>query len=116
MGKKITVLLIIIAILSYGIYWAFFDMNRLPKGDLIAEVKSPNGMYSIKAYVSNGGATTDFSVLGELNYNTIIKNPKNVYCNYHEESANIEWIDNKIVSINGHQLNVLYDTFDYRKR
>ncbi|MBZ9609021.1 DUF5412 domain-containing protein [Clostridium estertheticum] len=54
MKKKISVF-IIIAILFYGVYWAFFDMSlsRLPKGELIVESKSPNGKYIIKAYKSN---------------------------------------------------------------
>lgn len=68
MRKKIVVfLLIIIATFSYGIYWTFFDMSHLPKGDLISELKSPNERYTIKFYVSDGGATTDFAILGEVN-------------------------------------------------
>ena len=116
MKKRTAVfLLIIIAILSYGVYSAFFDMRRLPKGDLISEVTSPNGKYTINAYVSEGGATTDFTVLGELIYNTINKRTKNIYWNYHEDTANMQWIDNDTAIINGHQLNVLHDTFDFRR-
>jgi len=114
--RKIAIfMLIIIAILSYGVYWSFFDMSRLPKGNLVTEVKSPNGKYIIKAYVSNGGATTDFAVLGQLNYNFTNKRSKNIYWNYHENTASIKWIDNNTVIINGHQLNVLHDTFDFRR-
>ncbi|RYD02600.1 hypothetical protein N752_25055 [Desulforamulus aquiferis] len=68
--------LFLIALISYGVYWACFDMNQLPKQELIAEVKSPDGAYTVKAYLSNGGATTSFAVLGELNYNKITKNQK----------------------------------------
>lgn len=114
MKKKTTFMLSTIGVLYYGIYWAFFDMNRLPKGELISELKSPNGDYTIKAYVSDGGATTDFSVLGELNYNAMNKKTKNIYWNYHEDTANIEWVDDDTVIINGHELNVLHDTFDFR--
>ena len=116
MKKKISVF-IIIAILSYGVYWAFFDMSlsRLPEGDLIVESKSPNGEYIIKAYKSSGGATTGFAVLGELNYNTVNKKSKNIYWNYHEDTASIEWINNDTAIINGHRLNVLQDTFDFRR-
>ncbi|MGM0877910.1 MAG: DUF5412 family protein [Bacillota bacterium] len=59
----------------------FFDMSRLPKGDLISQVYSPNGTYTIKAYLSNGGATTDFAVLGELKFNKENRKPKNIYWN-----------------------------------
>jgi hypothetical protein len=41
--------------------------------------------------------------------------PKNIYWNYHEESVNIVWIDNYTAIINGHKLNVLHDTFDFRR-
>lgn len=116
MKKKIVFfMLIIIVILSYGVYWAFFDIGRLPKGELISEAISPNGEYTVKAYVSDGGATTDFAVLGVLKYNTKDKKSKNIYWNYHEDTANIKWVDNDTVIFNGKQLNVLHDTFDYRR-
>lgn len=50
-------------------------MGRLPKGNLISEVKSPNGTYTINAYLTNGGATTSYAIRGELNYNYEQKNP-----------------------------------------
>ena len=110
----ITFMLIISGPLFYGVYWVFFDMSRLPKGNLISEIKSPNGDYTIKAYVSDGGATTDFAVLGELNFNIRNKKPKNIYWNYHENTANIRWVDEDTVIINGHELDVPNDTFDFR--
>lgn len=90
-------------------------MNNLPKGKLISEGKSPDGTYTVKAYLSDGGATVDYSILGELNYNKINKKPKNIYWNYHEEEAVIKWINNDTVVINGHKLNVLNEVFDWRR-
>lgn len=113
--KRIIIPLLIIGLLGYGVYWAFFDMGRLPKGDLISEVTSPDGTYTLKAYVSSGGATTDNAVLGELNFNKENKKAKNIYWNYHEENANIKWLDENTVIINGHKLKVLNETFDYRR-
>jgi hypothetical protein len=77
--KQIIIPLLILGLLGYGVYWAFFDMNRLPKGDLISKVSSPDGTYTLKVYVSSGGATTDFAVRGELNFNKENKKPKNIY-------------------------------------
>ncbi len=54
----------------------FFDMNRLPKGELKSEVQSPDGKYSIKGYLTNGGATTSYAIRGELNYNNSKRRPK----------------------------------------
>ncbi|MED1471756.1 DUF5412 domain-containing protein [Bacillus salipaludis] len=114
--RRIFITLIILGLLGYGFYWAFFDMSRLPKGDIISEVSSPEGTYTLKAYVSSGGATTDNAVLGELNFNKGNKKPKNIYWNYHEETANIKWVDENTVIINGHKLKVPSETFDYRRK
>ena len=116
MKKKIILIsIIIISILTCGIYWAFFDMARLPTGELISEVQSPNGSYAVKAYLANGGATTSYAVRGELNFNNSRKRPKNIYWNYREEKAKIEWINEDIVSINGHELQVPNERFDFRR-
>ena len=50
--------LLMILLLGYGVYWAFFDMDRLPTGEYLTEETSPDGKYTLKAYVTNGGATT----------------------------------------------------------
>ena len=114
MKKKLIIIPLLLGLIGYGVYWAFFDMSRLPKGDLISEADSPGGTYTLKAYVSSGGAITDFTVLGELNFNKENRKPKNIYWNYHEETANIKWIDDNTVVMNNHELNVPNDTFDFR--
>lgn len=85
--RMLVIILVIIAILSYGVYWAFFDMGRLPKGELVSEVQSPNGTYTIKGYLTNGGATTSYAIRGELHFNNINEKPKNIYWNYREDKA-----------------------------
>lgn len=90
-------------------------MNRLPKGKLISEVKSPDETYTIKAYLTNGGATTSYAIRGELNFNKSNKKSKNIYWNYREEEATIEWVDNDTVIINGIQLSVPNERFDFRR-
>lgn len=109
------IILMIIVISFYGVYWAFFSMSRLPKGDLISEVQSPNGTYTIKAYLTNGGATTSYSIRGELNFDNLNKKPMNIYWNYREDKVIIEWVDDDTVMINGYELDVLEDKFDYRR-
>ncbi|WP_176527922.1 DUF5412 family protein [Bacillus sp. AFS077874] len=37
-------------------------LSYIPKGKLIAQSKSPNQDYTLKAYVSSGGATTDYAI------------------------------------------------------
>lgn len=114
MKKIVCVFIAIMVGISGLIYWSFFDISRLPKGQLISEVESPNGLYTIKAYLSDGGATTSYAILGELNYNNEKRKPKNIYWNYKEKTVNIEWINDNTIMINGHRLNVLFQTFDFR--
>jgi len=109
-------ILIFVGSIGYGVYWAFFDMNRLPTGDYLTEETSPDGTYTLKAYVTNGGATTSYAVRGELVFNNKNNKTKNIYWNYREETANIEWINNDTVEMNGHTLHVPNDKFDFRNQ
>jgi len=114
--RLLSVFVVFIAIVvGYGVYHFFFDLNNLPHGELINEVPSPNGEYTFKAYLVNGGATVDFAVRGEVQFNKSSKKPKTIYWNYHESEANIKWLDNDTVVINGHELNVTKETFDFRR-
>lgn len=104
----------VIALFSYAVYWAFFDMNSLPKGELIAEIASPNGEYTIKVYLINPALSTS-AVRGELNYNSVKKHPKNIYWDAKEVKTDVVWLNDQIVMFNGHELNILHDTFDWRR-
>ncbi|WP_342598308.1 DUF5412 domain-containing protein [Psychrobacillus sp. FSL H8-0483] len=108
--------LLFVALVGYGVYWAFFDMNRLPTGEYLKEELSPDGKYTLKAYVTNGGATTSNSVRGELVFNDEDNKTKNIYWNYREDTANITWTDNNTVVINGHSLDIPNDKFDFRNQ
>ena len=105
--------LLVISILSYGVYWAFFDMNRLPSGEFLTEKTSPSGQYTVKTYKVYGGATVPNTIRGELIINERQKQPKNIYWNK-EEAVEIEWLNQNTIIINGHTLQMPTDTFDYR--
>ena len=75
----LVVVFLIATLIGYGVYWAFFDMNRLPTGEYLSEEVSPNGKYTLKAYVTNGGATTSYAIRGELVYNQKKNKTKNIY-------------------------------------
>ncbi|WP_442950914.1 DUF5412 domain-containing protein [Paenibacillus sp. An7] len=102
------------SVLGYAVYWALFDTNRLPKGEYLTEVTSPDGAYTLKAYRINGGATTSFAIRGELVMNDQKGNSKTIYWNYREDNAAVKWIDSDTVHINGHTLNVPNEKFDFR--
>ena len=78
------------------------------------EKTSPGGLYTLKAYLTNGGATTSYAVRGELVFNEDNNKAKNIYWNEREETANITWTDNDTVEINGLTLDVPDDKFDFR--
>jgi len=108
------VLLSIMGVISYGIYWAFFDMNRLPTGEYLTEATSPDGKYTVRAYVSSTSLSAD-AVRGELVFHEKKGKTKNIYWNYRESHATIEWLDHQTVVINGHKLHVPGDKYDFRR-
>ena len=109
-----SILLIIFALISYGIYWAFFDIQRLDGQEVITVSDSPDSSYTVTAYLNNGGATTDYAVLCAVKNNKTGKE-RNIYWNYHCSTADIQWLDDKTVSINGIELDVIKDKYDYRR-
>lgn len=115
---KITgvIFLFFIGLVAYGVYWMFFDMDRLPAGEYLTEETSPDGTYTVKAYVTNGGATTPFAIRGELVFNERGQRTKTIYWDAREETASISWTDPDTVVINGQTLNVPNDRFDYRNQ
>ena len=118
--KKIIIIIsIIIAILvggvAYGINWAFFDIQRINGQVYLGNSTSPNGTYTVTAYLNNGGATTDYAVLGRLKNNRNGK-MKNIYWQYHCTKAEMEWVNDETLKINGKEFNVTNEIYDYRRK
>jgi hypothetical protein len=76
-------------------------------------VSSPDGVYTINSFLVSGNATVDFCVRCEVVENSS-GDKRNLYWEYRCESAQLKWIDNTTVEINGKQLNVLTDSYDWR--
>lgn len=108
-------IIVIICTIAYGVYWAFYDIQRINGQEYINELTSPNGKYTITAYLNNGGATTGYAVLGTLKNNSNDKT-KNIYWQYNCEKAEISWIDNETIKINGIKLNVENEIYDFRRK
>lgn len=89
-------------------------MNRLPTGEYLMEATSLDGTYTVKAYVNSPSLSAD-AVRGELVFNKRKRKPKNIYWNYRESRATIEWLDLQTVVINGHKLQVPNEKFDWRR-
>lgn len=121
MNRKVKVILLvtsipitlILVLLGIFLYTFFVSMESLPKGEFLVEESSPDGKFTLKAYVTNGGATTSYAVRGELVFNEKNGKTKNIYWNYRED-AEISWVDNDTVIINNHTLNVPKEKYDFR--
>jgi hypothetical protein len=105
----------IIIILLLVINHFFFSMSNLPDGEFLTESQSPTGEYTVKAYLSMSGATVADAVRGEVVYHQKKNRKKNIYWGYRKSTAEIVWIDDHTVSINGIELDVRKDVYDFRK-
>ena len=74
---------------------------------------SPNMGYTLDFYAFDAGAMGSFGVRGELDGPFGFK--KQIYYEKHAEEANIQWLTDEIVVINGHELNLKNgETFGYK--
>lgn len=105
---------IILAVVIYLMYYFFYSLNSLPKGDLLASIKSPTNEYVINSYLVRNSLSAN-AIRVELINNKTSKR-KNIYWGYPESTANIKWINEDIVEINGHILNIYKDRYDWRKQ
>lgn len=90
------------------------SMDNLPSGELIGSYSSPDGTYTVNSYLCSGNATVDFAVRCEA-VEKLTGNKRNIYWNYHCEKADIKWLNNTTVNINGQTLNILNDSYDFRR-
>lgn len=94
----------------------FFNIDRLPEGELLSEEVSPSGIYTVRTYISNAHSTVAPAVRGEVIYHHSYDSKRNIYWAYRIEEGNIEWISKHVVSINGKVLDVRKDEHDFRNK
>lgn len=111
---RIILIIFISVLILLFFYNKMFNMNKLPKGEYVDSLKSPNEKYVLNAYKYSGGATVDWALRVEVE-NLETGKKKNIYWNYHEKEAEWEWIDNDTVIINNHKLNIHKDSYDFRR-
>ena len=111
----VLVSIIIITSIPIRIFANFFTIWFIKGDETIKAVPSPDNKYTVTAYLNNGGATTAYAVLCTVKHNsTGIK--RNIYWQNRCDDAEIEWVDNETVIINGIELDVKEDTYDYRDK
>lgn len=111
--RKRRVLLFAVIFVSISLF-IYHRATTLPTGELICTSTSPNGGFTIQAYLCDGGATTDQAIRAEVLNNTSGK-VRNIYWQYHAYEADIKWLSDTLVRINGVELDVRTDAYDYRK-
>ena len=115
-GFIITFIIITLTVggVAFFINWAFYDIQRIDGQEYLDEIISPKGTYTVTAYLKNGGATTDYAVLCTTKNNKNGKT-KNIYWQNRIAKADMEWLSDENIKINGIILNVKKETYDYRR-
>ncbi|CAH8710024.1 DUF5412 domain-containing protein [Paenibacillus thiaminolyticus] len=107
--------LFVVCFIAIYIYLSSFTLLILPQGDFIVTSTSPDNTYTLNAYlIDTGGALGAFAIRGEL-LNNLKGTRKNIYWDYRVEKANMRWLDDTHLVINGKTLNVEKETYDFRK-
>lgn len=109
-NKKVSIIKKYFLIIAFvGVALVFSACDLFVSEELISTSVSPNETYQLQAYLVNGGATTSYTVkVYRVNDNPLF-NKKLIYSKYREVEAEIKWIDDKNVEINGVVLNLEKD-------
>ena len=102
------------ALLLYGLFFYFFrSMSRLPEGEYLYSSNNPTGEYRVNVYLCYSSLSAD-AVRAETE-NTDNGKRRNIYWCYCKSSAEIEWTGDYEAVINGEKLNILKESYDWRK-
>ena len=117
MKHKITIgviIFLLIALIVIGtIYHFFFSMGGLPHGEFLSDSISPQKKYTVNVYLVSKALSSNAIRCELVNNNT--KKSRNIYWGYREEGAEINWVNENMVIINGKKLDVRKDIYDWRK-
>lgn len=103
--KKILALIITLMIITIN-----FCGCAPSKDELIKSSLSPSGQYVVVAYRNLGNATVDYSVICDV-VNLKDISSRTIYIQYHESEAELKWIDETTVAINGIELDINNDYY-----
>jgi len=76
----------------------------------IGEYTSPDGKHMCYVFVSDGGATTPYTVIAQVRGSWII-GKRTIYAVDNIEEADCHWIDNRTFRINGVSLDIYKDYY-----
>ena len=116
MKKPLLIVITALLVLTAGLVTARMintaNSQKSSSEVLLTTSYSPDKKYKLLAYRTEPGATVDFSVKV---YSVDNKKHSLIYNCYHKSTADISWIDNSTVVINGVALNMdKNDIYDWR--
>lgn len=97
-------LVIVVALFAFIDYFA--PLSHTPLG----EYTSADGKHVLSVYVSDGGATTPYTVVAEVRGAWIIGS-RTIYAVDNIEEATVLWLNNRTVRINGTRLDIYRDKY-----
>lgn len=104
----------VFGLISWLYYYLDYDLQRLSKeGEVIAIAESPKKKYVFVVKKNSAGASSMFWNLIGIVGDRTNKTEMIIYWDEGSE-AKVTWVDEKTVIINGVELNIEKDTFDYR--
>lgn len=121
LNRKILYILALVAVITIIINtaWTTFDMyssdlSDVPKGEFLFSSLSPSSNYTVQMYLVDCGNTLGRGVRGEV-IDMQTGQSRNIYWDLGEPNVIVGWLDEHVVDINGKSLNILTDTYDWRK-
>ena len=111
--RRILLGILIPLLFGWAVYHFTLDTQSVPKGEFLKSIESPSGKYTANAYHGQDNATVDFSVIVEIE-NKRNSKKKNIYFEYHCEEADLKWLSDSKIKINGKILNIHKDVYDFR--
>ncbi|BAU28694.1 hypothetical protein DFP93_10571 [Aneurinibacillus soli] len=114
-NKLIFIFFVSCLFLSLGIYNLFFNLQAVPRGDLLRSTFSPDGRYMVKTYVCDDDPLSANTARGEL-IDTKRHTKKTIYWNYYDNNPYVEWLTPTVVVIGNQTLHVgQNEVYDWRQ-
>ena len=98
--------IITLVIISFITLMLYLDIEHRPLG----ESTSPDGKHVCVVFVSDGGATTPWTVVAQISGTWII-GKRTVYAVDNIEDADFHWVDDRTIRINGVSLDIYKDYY-----
>lgn len=99
-----------IIVISITALFLYLDHEMPIEHRPIGEYTSPDGKHLCSVFVSNGGATTPYTVIAQVRGSWII-GKRTIYAVDNIEEADCRWIDDRTFRINGISLDIYKDYY-----